>query len=221
MSVWSAAIEMLFLVSYRYKISTSVHAANCALPSDTNCPNALYFPAMSLNSPLHLLSWKTRFFFYAGEAWELNADSGAVCLSYRKPYQNAAPVLHFLRHWINPIGFQDTIHKRQDAFEKPLHRTDSTYQSPRMLPETFRRHRLTSGFDQLTRTLLLTTAAFRKSFGPAHSRWDGSTDRLLKRRVYPTVYTSAWTHLQPSPCTLWPPALPIPSSPCYFSFPVP
>lgn len=99
-------------------------------------------------------------------------------------------MLHFLRHWINPICFQDTIHKCQDAFEKPLHRTDSTYQSPRMLPETLRRHILMSGFDQLTWTLLLTTAVFQKSFGTAHSqmrqkfRWAV----LLQRRVYPTVY---------------------------------
>lgn len=48
---------MLILVSYRYKISISVCAANnCAVPSDTKCPNALYFPAMSQNSPLHLLN---------------------------------------------------------------------------------------------------------------------------------------------------------------------
>lgn len=92
-----------------------------------------------------------------------------------------------------------------------------------MVPENLWHHMLMSVFDQLTRTLLLTTTVLQKSFGTAHSqmRCKYQLAVLLKRHVYPTVYMSACTHLQPSLCTPHPSALPIPISPCYFSLLVP
>lgn len=183
---WSA-LEVLVLVSCTCKLSISLAAVNCSLSSDTSMP---CIPPMSQHRSLHLLCWKTHFLCLAWKRMRAEWWWFRICvLVMQKAVLKCSSNIALLKTLNKSLHFQDTTHKCQDAFEKPLNRTDSTYQSLRMLMETLRCPTLMPCFGQLTWMLLLPTTVFQKSFWVhVHRQTEVAIALFFWRQVCPAVH---------------------------------